>query len=250
MAEIRYSPGRMVWHEIFTRDPVKAGEFYGRVVGWRVETVDMGGTPYPMLMVGEEGVGGISRIPDDDTYPAHWGSYVSVADVDLASARAVELGGTLAAPPTDIPVGRFATIMDPLGGVISLFKSRSGDGPEVQPSGVGQFCWDQLNSPSPEVSAEFYRQVVGWGWAPYPGGGPLSLFLRGQHQAATLMTAPPGVRAHWLTYIQVENLAEARDRVVAGGGGIMVAEIPVPGMGVFGVLRDPEGAIFALFQPS
>jgi predicted enzyme related to lactoylglutathione lyase len=49
-----------------------------------------------------------------------WGAYVTVDNVDTTAKAAVQLGGKLLMPPTDIPdVGRFCVIRDPQGAVIS-----------------------------------------------------------------------------------------------------------------------------------
>ena len=52
-----------------------------------------------------------------------WLTYVHVKDVDERTAKAKELGATVAMPAMDIPqIGRFSVIMDPTGAAIALFK--------------------------------------------------------------------------------------------------------------------------------
>jgi predicted enzyme related to lactoylglutathione lyase len=46
--------------------------------------------------------------------------YFAVEDTDAAAGRAVELGGTVSVPPTDIEPGRFAVLGDPQGAVFSV----------------------------------------------------------------------------------------------------------------------------------
>src|ERR671933_761910 len=46
--------------------------------------------------------------------------YFAVEDADDAVARAQELGGKVAVPPTDTPAGRFAVLNDPHGAVFSI----------------------------------------------------------------------------------------------------------------------------------
>ena len=45
----------------------------------------------------------------------HWSVQFAVADTDAVAARAVELGGTVLAPPLDVGVVRTATVRDPQG---------------------------------------------------------------------------------------------------------------------------------------
>jgi predicted enzyme related to lactoylglutathione lyase len=50
--------------------------------------------------------------------------YIAVDDIDASAKKAVELGGKVKVPPTDIPnIGRFCVLQDPTGAVISLYKS-------------------------------------------------------------------------------------------------------------------------------
>ena len=52
--------------------------------------------------------------------PPHWGTYVTVEDVDATARKAEALGAKTLVPPTDIPkVGRFCMLQDPQGAVIA-----------------------------------------------------------------------------------------------------------------------------------
>jgi hypothetical protein len=48
--------------------------------------------------------------------------YFAVEDPDATAAKAVELGGSVAVPPTDIPQGRFAVLNDQHGAAFSVIK--------------------------------------------------------------------------------------------------------------------------------
>src|SRR5258705_77333 len=50
--------GRFVWHELMTKDPKAAQDFYTKVVGWTTSKFE-GGTDYTMWMAGETPVGGV-----------------------------------------------------------------------------------------------------------------------------------------------------------------------------------------------
>jgi predicted enzyme related to lactoylglutathione lyase len=52
--------------------------------------------------------------------------YFGVADATAASARVVELGGTVVRDPWDSEFGRFAQVTDPFGGLFFLHEVRSG----------------------------------------------------------------------------------------------------------------------------
>jgi uncharacterized protein len=121
----RPAPGDFCWEELATPDPEGAARFYGDLFGWSIEAVSMG-LPYWLARHGGIEVAGIMEQPDPAHQPA-WLPYLAVADVDASADRAVALGGTLLAPPADIPeTGRFAVLADPSGARFALYRSSRG----------------------------------------------------------------------------------------------------------------------------
>jgi predicted enzyme related to lactoylglutathione lyase len=115
--------GAFSWNELVTSDPAAATSFYGQLFGWSVKDMgpDMG--HYRVVSVGETAVGGIMGVPPDapPAMPPHWGSYVTVDNVDQTLARCATLGGKTVMPPMDVPgVGRMAVLQDPQGAVIHV----------------------------------------------------------------------------------------------------------------------------------
>ncbi|MDE2564546.1 MAG: VOC family protein [Burkholderiales bacterium] len=115
--------GAFSWNELVTTDPAASAAFYGELLGWSVKEMgpEMGG--YRVVSVGETAVGGIMAVPPDAPpgMPPHWGSYVTVDDVDRTLARGAALGAKTLVPPMDVPgVGRMAVLQDPQGAVIHL----------------------------------------------------------------------------------------------------------------------------------
>jgi uncharacterized protein len=114
--------GAFSWCELMTSDPEAAKRFYGTLFGWTLEDMDMGRGTYTVVKAGGAGIGGImkprpERAPDA---PPHWGTYVTVEDVDATVRKAEALGAKTLVPPTDIPkVGRFCMLQDPQGAVIA-----------------------------------------------------------------------------------------------------------------------------------
>ena len=116
------TPGAFSWCELMTTDPDAASRFYGELLGWKLETMNMG-MPYHVVKVGDASLGGIMGMPPGAPagMPPVWVTYVTVADVDALVKRVAALGGTVRVPPTDIPtVGRFAVIVDPQGAAINV----------------------------------------------------------------------------------------------------------------------------------
>jgi uncharacterized protein len=121
-------PGSFCWPELLTDDPEAARRFYGEIFGWGFGEMDMGemGT-YWVLKRGEEGLGGLMKLPSDAPHPPHWIQYIAVEDVDASAAKAENLGGQVFVPPGDIPgVGRFSVLADPMGALFALFRHGEG----------------------------------------------------------------------------------------------------------------------------
>lgn len=118
--------GSVDWVEFLTRDVEGAANFYRDVLGWELKNMPMDdGEPYYVIHAGGEGIGGIMKMPPavPDAVPAHWGIYITVGSVEEVVKKAVEAGGQVIVPPTDIPgIGRFSTLQDNQQGVFSVIQ--------------------------------------------------------------------------------------------------------------------------------
>lgn len=251
MTETIHRPGQFVWREILTPDTEQSVRFYGEVLGWKTETATMAnGETYVMFKVGETPVGGCMKLPMAGI-PPHWALYVSTTDVDASVRAATAAGGQVVAGPMTIPgMGQFATLLDPQGAAISVWRGEAGDGARAADHrpGVGEFCWEQLNTTDVKAAANFYGKLFGWADAPFAGGSGMDVFSAGDVQVASRMQAPPGAPAHWLTYVIVDSLAAANGRVEKQGGKVMVAKIDIPTIGAISVVQDNVGAVIGLFE--
>ena len=239
-----HTPGVFVWHELHTQDVAKSQAFYSSLFGWSFAHAAMPGMDYHMIQIGEKQIGGMCALDNKDV-PPHWAGYISVPNVDKAIETAKTAGGGVIVEAMDIPtVGRFAVIADPQGAAASLFTHVDGD-PVGHETGAGEFCWDQLITSDVQAGAAFYEKVVGWTTAwPAPGMG---LFKMGDLHEASIMEAPQGVPPHWLTFIEVTDLAAAQQKAEGLGAKTMMANLPAGEWGQFTVIQDPSGTFLALF---
>jgi uncharacterized protein len=114
--------GVFSWCELMTTNPSAAKDFYTKLFGWATEDMNMvPGMTYTVIKAGGKEIGGIMPVLEQaQGTPPHWGSYVTVDDVDATARTAQNLGGKVLMGPDDIPnVGRFCVIQDPQGAVIS-----------------------------------------------------------------------------------------------------------------------------------
>lgn len=117
------SDGDFCWYELLTAAPAAAAEFYRALTGFTVEAMDVPGVEgaYHVLSAGGAPRCGVTATVANQR--AGWLSYVQVAAIDDAAARAVRLGGRVVVPPEDVPgIGRYAVIEDPLGGALGLLQ--------------------------------------------------------------------------------------------------------------------------------
>ncbi|MFT5080676.1 MAG: putative enzyme related to lactoylglutathione lyase [Bacteroidia bacterium] len=123
------APGTFCWVELLCDDPVKASEYYAKVVGWDLSKMDMGpGGIYTLVAPkgSPEGfaVGGIQPKQLGDPSPSCWLPYISVADIEACTTMVTNLGGTVQVPVTEIPgKGRFSIVTDPGGTTFAMYWS-------------------------------------------------------------------------------------------------------------------------------
>jgi hypothetical protein len=114
--------GTLAWNELMSPDVEKAAGFYQAVFGWDAETNTAGGMTYTEFKVDGQSIAG-AMAPPMEGIPPVWGIYFAVDDTDATVAEATRRGATLINGPVDIPVGRFAVLMDPQGAVFSVIKT-------------------------------------------------------------------------------------------------------------------------------
>lgn len=127
----------VVHFEIHASDPPRLVDFYSALFGWTFE--QFGEVPYWVISTGEGSVtndtaggtqgfginGGLTQRsgprPDSGGPINGCNIVVAVEDVDGLFARGLELGGTEAMAPDDMPgVGRLAYVHDPDGNVFGM----------------------------------------------------------------------------------------------------------------------------------
>jgi predicted enzyme related to lactoylglutathione lyase len=157
------TPGRFVWHDLTTDDPAACRKFYGELLGWQYVDTTVLGRSYTVARIGKTPVGGIhAPNPDRGKTPAHWLSYMSVADVDAAVAKAKDGGGGLLAGPMDIDrAAAPAVLRDPQGapfGLVHLDRRRSR--PSRPRPSRGTFFWNEYLTHDPDATVGFYNGLV------------------------------------------------------------------------------------------
>ncbi len=252
------SHGKFVWYELMTTDAPAAETFYRGVTGWSAQDAGMPDMAYTILSAGDSPVAGLMTLPEaarDAGARPGWLGYVAVDDVDASAAQAQQDGSTVHYGPADIPgVGRIATISDPQGAVIALFKPVSMEQrPEVPGGTPGHAGWRELAATDREAAFSFYAKLFGWTKGDGVDMGPMGLYQIFAHDGEMtggMMTKPEAVPApFWLYYFIVDGIDAAASRVLEGGGKVLNGPHQVPGGSWIINCQDPQGVLFALVGP-
>jgi uncharacterized protein len=130
-ADVVNEPGAFCWNEVLTRDAEADKAFYPAVFGWTAGRPSFENAPsnYTVWQLGEQPVGGMMQMSEEyfpPEVPPHWGVVFAVADCDAAVAKARELGATVTNEPMDMPIGRFAGLIDPQGASFTVMQLAQG----------------------------------------------------------------------------------------------------------------------------
>lgn len=120
----------------------------------------------------------------------------------------------------------------------------------------GTIGWIDLTVPDAEAVRDFYGAVAGWvaervdmgGYAdftmaPSGGGDPVAGVCHARGVNA-------GLPSQWLIYIVVEDLDRSLTEASRRGGTIVRPATAMGSAGRYAVIRDPAGAVAALYQPA
>lgn len=246
-------PGRFVWHDMMTTDAARSATFYCSLLGWQFEEKAMQGCIYRMILAGPGPIGGIIEekgIP----YP-NWLPYIAVNDVDATAKKIASLGGKVNVGPMEIPnTGRFAIANDPMGAWFAIYNGNAeSTGADPDQPVPGRICWNELLSSDAVAAQKFYGAVFGWKEQP-KDMGPYGIYrvqLLGDKQAGGIMQNPQnGAPSAWLSYFLTMNLQGDTELAKSLGASPLMENAPIPDLGAFSMLKDPVGAVFALFEPN
>jgi uncharacterized protein len=126
-ADLVNEPVSLTWNEIQTPDTGADKAFYSSVFGWEAGKPQFEGAPdsYTVWQLDGHNVCGMMEMVEGmfpPGTPPHWSVCFAVADADGTVAKAREHGGMIAVEPMDMPIGRFAAIVDPQGAAFTIMQ--------------------------------------------------------------------------------------------------------------------------------
>jgi uncharacterized protein len=258
-----YVPGAPNWVDLGSRDTAAAVDFYRALFGWEFRSAGPDAGGYGMFQLAGQTVAALGPLQEETASPA-WTVYFATADADATTKTVEQAGGTVRFPPMDVfDQGRLAGYADPAGAEFAIWQPGTNKG--LDRVGPGALCWTELYTVDAARAKEFYGTVFGWDTedVPLPPGpdgasaGTYTVVSRagggeeGSHggimQLGTDML--PDRTGYWQPYFAVADVDAVVTTAAERGATVLVPGTDMAGVGRIALLRDPEGAFFAVLDP-
>jgi predicted enzyme related to lactoylglutathione lyase len=241
------------WIELSTTDLAAGRRFYEGLFGWK--TSDMpGGIPYAIASnAGSDAqVAGMAVLSDDARKmgaPSNWLTYIAVDDAAVSAKAITQAGGKVLLGPLQMGPGNMVVAQDPTGATFGLWQQLQSMG-TFQFGETGSLGWNEVLTNNVDRAGKFYATVFGWKLE--PGMNPeinYTVFRQGDRMVGGMMgitkdmgDAPPS----WWIYFNVDDCDAALALATKLGGKIHRPGTDIPNIGRFGVVEDPQGAMFCV----
>lgn len=119
----------------------------------------------------------------------------------------------------------------------------------------GSFSWSDLTTPDQDGAKAFYTALFGWAVDDVPmgeGGGVYSMMRVDGKPVGAISPQPApqqGAPPVWNSYVTVDSADAALERAKELGGDVHAPAFDVFDAGRMGVVQDPQGAYFCVWEP-
>jgi len=119
----------------------------------------------------------------------------------------------------------------------------------------GEICWNELVTSDVEASKRFYQETFGWeaDTVTMAPGFEYTMFKLGGKTVAGMIGIRPEmgpISPHWVSYVNTVDIEDDVAKAKAAGAAILREPFVVPSGGTIAIIRDPQGAVFALWKNS
>lgn len=247
------SPGTPCWIELVTPDRDQAVAFYGGLFGWTTTepAEEFGG--YSQFESGGRPIGGLMPETEGMTGPPTWAVYLATPDAAKTAALASEHGGTVVAPPMEIPgLGSMVVVADASGLAHPGWQAAPFTGTETADA-HGDPVWHEVYSRDFATTRDFLRDVYGWEIQMNGDTDEFRYATNGPEATATggLMDASgwgADFEPRWTFYVKVDDMDAAVAKVAELGGTVTQGPDDTP-YGVLTEIADPNGQLLKIIVP-
>ena len=242
--------GRIIWHDLFTKDLKRSMDFYGHVAGWTYVTEHAtdfawggGEKDFVLALRDNEAGAGITDTPPN--LLDGWIAYIEVPDVDATTILAEKLGGRIVRKPFEVPgVGRNALLNDPNGARFGLALSR-----HSFPAPTSQFDAEIYSSGTEDFPSAFYEKLFDWQTRSIPSEtlevaitGPRGIRIANSVAEASSL----GSHSRWIPSLKTAHFDTALKRSQYLGADLLFTHLDPRGQLIGSVLQDTCNAVFYL----
>ncbi|MGP3977021.1 VOC family protein [Streptomyces sp. 8N114] len=263
-----YAPGALCWADLRTPDPSASEHFYTAVLGWGYLHAGSTYDHYGYATWQRHMVAGIAPFgPDseeDGEEAASWIVFFATDGADALADRVAAAGGEVTRGPVDFGVlGRSVVAVDPAGAHVGFWQPRAhiGTGLFREPSAL---CWAELAVHDTAEADRFYEAVLGLRAAEYSAAGEehYAAFRMPASRAEALGEPVAGepvagrtvlgaeqqdVEPFWMPYFGTRDPETTAGTALREGATVLYEGKNGEGRGL-AVLRDPQGAVFAVVE--
>ncbi len=236
-------PGKFIWHDLLTPDPLSAGKFYEKLFGWQIEYQGR----YAVVRNHGKVIAGILQVepPDGKARDGVWIPWVSVADVDAAVNLVKANGGKILKGPVNMDQrGQGVLISDPQRAHLVLLNAKEGDPADTE-AAIGDWLWDEIWTDDPNRIQNFYGSVLGYD--AIDSGDRYGVFKAKEKWRAGIRHVQDD-REHmlWVPVVRVADPEAAAQRVRELGGVVWVSPDEAPSKGNTALIADTTGALLLI----
>jgi len=181
-----------------------------------------------------------------------WTLYIASDDVDKTAAAITEHGGTVILPPGRVgAMGSLLVALDPTGAAFGVWQPGGHSGAQLTEE-PNTPVWAEVHSGEGAPEDAFYRSLFDYRQEQIGDGTSFdyNVWSIGDRQVAGRMKEPePPNPPYWLVYFSVDDTDAAAQRATSNGGRVLWGPDDSP-YGRMATLADPNGAVFAVIDPS
>lgn len=236
--------GKVVWHDLLTKDIHKAGTFYQKLFGWEIEYRKK----YALARNDGHPVAGFFQLPtSSDKERASWIPSFSVESIENSLTSLKQNGGEVINGPVDMGKRGKAALIKDTRAVSAVLLVTAGGDPQDRDAEVGDWLWDEIWTKEPEITKNFYTSLLGYDEVERISDN-YSTFTKDKKWRAGIRHIEGYSRKEfWIPVIRVEDPVSTIQQAEELGGRIVIAPNKIYNDGTVALIADTTGA-FLLVQ--